>query len=205
MGRKIVKILVIIGLFIVKGNAVFEENPPYLKYVDQIVSEFVKEMKKDGLICIGSGGSMPTCVQTIDVSFNVYHRGTLQEARELIMKAKTKLVEKVNTHEKIRPYLKHYPFTAEGAHISFAFYKKNGTYYLDDSVAFVCSARDNKISYDKVELQMLQSPGFVDLNGKHTPGKWKEEEVFVTILEEPFEETIRIVQESKKVDKKKDK
>jgi len=205
--RKIVNICVVLTLFFCKGYAVFEENPPYLKYVDQIIKEFVHEMERDyGLICDGSGGSMPKNVQTIDVSFNVYHKGTIEEARVLMVKAKTKLVEKVNTHEKIRPYLKHYPFRLEDAEISLAFLKQNGAYYLDDSVAFVCTGKDDNIAYKKVELQMRESGGLVDLvDGNHKPREWKEQEVFVCILREPFTETMRIVQESSKSDKKKTK
>lgn len=178
------------------------QDCPYGKYVDHIVSEVAKEMKRDyGLICVGSGGSMPTNVRSIDMSFHVYRRGTLEEARELMVQAKTRLVEKVNAHEKIRPYLKNYPFKLEDAGILLSFRKKNGSRYLDDSVALVCSARDNKIVYDKVELQILKSPGFVDVNGTHTPGEWEEDEVFVTILEEPFDETMRIVQKGSKAEK----
>ncbi len=193
--------LVLCLLQVVLHGCDLPQDCPYGKYVDQIVKDFVAEMESDyGLVCIGSGGNMPTNVQEISLYFYVYRRGTLSEARDLIVQAKTRLIEKVNMNEKIRPYLKNYPFTSEGADISLSFREKNGSRYLDDSVALAYSARDNKISYERAELQMQQTPGFVDLNGTHTPGEWEEEEVLVTILEEPFAETMRIVQESKKAE-----
>lgn len=204
MKKNTVNLFVILLSFMSRGYAVFEENPPYLKYVSQIENEFIKEMKHDyGLVCIGKGGSMPRNVETIHIYFNVYKRGTLEEARELMVKAKTRLAEKVNAHEKIRPYLKNYPFTFENAEISLGFHKKNGEFYLDGGVSIVNSARGGNISYHKVELQMRESGGLVDLvDGNHKPRECKEREVVVDILEEPFSETMRIVQESKKAEKK---
>jgi hypothetical protein len=195
MASKIVKIFINLLIIVCGSCAVSEETPLYLKYVHEIVNDFANEMQKEyGLVCVGSGGSMPRNVETIKVSFYIYRRGTLQEARELIVKAKTRLVEKVNAHEKIRPFLKQYPFTWEGANISLSFNKKNGSRYLDDSVAFVCSSKGGNISYDRVELQTRQAPGFQDLDGTYTPGEFEEDEYFVTILREPYEETLRIVQ-----------
>ena len=56
-----------------------ESKPPdYLKYVNEIVDDFVKDMKKKyNLHCYGSGGSMPTDVEKIDVLFISYHKSTL--------------------------------------------------------------------------------------------------------------------------------
>ncbi len=204
MKGNVVNLFVLFLSFICRGYAVFEENPPYLKYVAQIENEFVKEMKRDyGLVCIGKGGRMPRNVETIHIYFNVYKRGTFEEARELMVKAKTKLVEKVNAHEKIRPYLKNYPFTLESAEISLGFHKKNGEFYFDGSVSVVNSARGGNISYHRAEIQTRKLPDIVNsADGTRTPGKWADLEVLVDVLEEPFTETMRIVQESKKTDQK---
>jgi hypothetical protein len=204
MKKNVVNLLIFFLSFICRGYAVFEENPPYLKYVAQIENEFVKEMKRDyGLVCIGKGGRMPRNVETIHIYFNVYKRGTLEEARELMVQAKTRLVEKVNAHQKIRPYLKNYPFTLESAEISLGFHKQNGEFYFDDSIGVVNTAREGKIIYKRVEMQSCQLPSITNsADGTKTPGKWEDLEVLVDVLEEPFTETMRIVQESKKTEKK---
>jgi hypothetical protein len=195
MGIKIAKKVIHILLMIYGGFVMSEEVMPYEKYVDQIIHELEREMAREhGLICIGSGGSMPTNVVSIKLVFNVYKRGSIQEARELMVKAKTRLIAKVNAHEKIRPYLQKYPFPPEGANISLWFQKKDGSYYLDDSVVCAGSARGGKIAYSKVELQTRQEPGIQYLDGRFEPGKFTEDEVFIRILDEPYEETVRLAQ-----------
>src|SRR5271154_3345028 len=109
---KVVKRLVIFMLLVCGRHAMSEEDAPYFKYVDEIVKDYLYEMQKDfGLVCAGRGGCMATRVESIDIFFDVYRKGSLEEARELFVKAQTRLVEKVNAHEKIRPFLKEYPFT----------------------------------------------------------------------------------------------
>ncbi len=171
-----------------------DKGPVYLNYVHEISNEFVREMEKEyGLVCTGSGGSMPRDVEEITLFFHSYRKSTIPEARELLIKTTDRLIQKVNAHEKIRPFLHQYPFTRQGARVSIWFHNpKNGSYYLDGSVAFVCQAKGDLISYDRAELQTRQSNGFQDLDGNHTPGKSREMEVMVLIMEEPYEEGLRI-------------
>ena len=110
----------------------------YEKYVNEIINQFEKEMKQEyGFRCIGSGGSMPHDVESIDVKFTMYKRATIEEARELVVMATRKLQRIVNTHEKIRPYLREYPFSSKRVEISLSFCKKNHEQYTDGSVAYV--------------------------------------------------------------------
>jgi len=196
--------LVALFLILCPGCAANAEEAVHEKYADEIVNSFAREMQKEyGLICVGSGGRQSRDVETIMVSFNVYREITLEEARTLIVKAKERLVEKVNAHEKIRPFLREYPFTWRGADISLSFQKEDGSRYLDGSVAFVCSARGGRISYSKAELQKRKFVDILDEYGNIlVAGKNVEKEMLVDLLEEPYEETLRIVQSNGKKDTK---
>jgi len=154
--------------------------------------------KEYGLICIGSGGRMPKDVEEISMDFNLYQRTTIEEARELMVKVREKLVDKVNAHEKIRPFLREYPFTWSGADISIAFHKPHSdSYYLDGSVAFVCPARDGKIAYQGAELRKQKLVDIIGLDGNvERVGEVVEDEVFIPLLREPYEEALRIVKSS---------
>jgi hypothetical protein len=109
-----------------------------------------------------------------------------------------KLVDKVNTHEKIRPFLREYPFTWRAADISIAFHKPHSdSYYLDGSVALVCPARDGKIAYQGAELRQITHPPLLDYDGNvEIPEEIVEREMFIPLLREPYEEALRIVKSS---------
>ena len=77
------------------------KSPEYLKYVYEIVADFVNEMeKKYELRCYGSGGSMPNDVEKIEVLFISYANATIDNAREMEVRAIQDLMKKINSHEK---------------------------------------------------------------------------------------------------------
>ena len=197
MAKKIVSFLMVVFLVNNQGVAASIEIPPYEKYVDEIINEVAYEAKREfGLYCDGSGGRMPKSVETIFLSFDVCKRGTIQEARELMVSLKNKLVKKVNSHKKIQPYLKKSPFSWAEADISISFSNEDDSFNLDDSVAFVCSAREGMIAYKATEIQKRETPGVVDCDGRVMipRGAPTDIEVFVTILRESEEEALRLAQ-----------
>jgi len=148
---KHVKTLFFLIFFMVNSmNA--KERPVYVKYVHEIVNEYKKEMKKEyGLQCIGSGGSMPHDVAEIGVMFTIQKKVTsLEEARELEVAAIQKLLNHINNHPKIRPFLREYPFKNDRVEISISFTDKNNEQYMDGSIAYMYQVR-NKIFYKTAE------------------------------------------------------
>jgi hypothetical protein len=126
-----------------------EEDSKYIKYVHEIVNKFAKEMKQRfGLACIGSGGSMPTDVEIITVCFQIRRHVSIEEARRLEVEATEALVKMVNAHEKIRPYLRHFPFPVEDTEIPISFINERGESYTDNSVASIFQIR-NRLFYRK--------------------------------------------------------
>lgn len=142
---------------------------------------------------------MANNIEAISLRFHAYRRATVEEARELIVMTILKLVDKVNANEKIRPYLKEYPFTRRGADISIAFHNNESasSYYLDGSVALVCQTHEGKLWYDSAELQKRKLPNFIDYDGKVEVGKIIDREVLVDLMQESYEEALKIVQGGK--------
>lgn len=160
----------------VKMNASEEGSKDYLKYVDEITRRFSKEIKKEfGIECTGSGGSMPHDVQEISMEFVAYQRATVEQARELEVKITEKFVQAINAHEKIRPFLREFPFPSGRTEVGISFFKRNNIPYIDGSVAYVSHIR-SKIHY-RAE----------DPDNPH---------LFKPITSEPYEEALKIVQEN---------
>lgn len=149
-----------------------QENKPYLKYADQIIREFEKESAKEfKLVCSGNGGGMAHDVEEISVDFFAYRTATIEEARALEVAMTEKLLKKINENEKIRPFLREYPFKPERATVSVSFHKRDGSSYTDGSVAQVFQVK-NRIFYS---------------------GAYPETEDYYDLLEEPYEDALKLV------------
>ncbi|MEI6241850.1 MAG: hypothetical protein WCP39_00400 [Chlamydiota bacterium] len=151
------------------------ESPIYLQYANEIIRVFVNEIEKEyGFTCIGSGGGMAHDVEEISVKFMAYQRASIEQAREYEVNAIQKLLKIINSHDKIRPFLREYPFKANMLRVSISFGKKDNSPLTDGSVVFVFQARD-KIYYNKAEPVT---------------------ESLLDLYEEPYEEAVKIVKEN---------
>lgn len=117
-------------------------------YVDIIVKNFIKEaMAEYGVRPYGIGGFMPCDLEEISVSFIQIKKGTINESRDLLVKLTEKLVDMVNNHKKLRPFLRDYPFTSKRADVSLVYYDSRGLRREDGSITDVLVNRRNEISY----------------------------------------------------------
>src|SRR5690606_25794011 len=179
-------------------NAKEKQSPDYLKYVNEVVDDFVKKMeKKYQLHCYGSGGSMPTDVEKIKVLFISYNKYTIEDARKMEVDAIQNLLQRINAHEKLRPYLREYPFGADRVGVTISFRTKMDGHPIDGSVALV-SLVNNKIYYDAAEMKMSEP---IPLTRIHKNNEWTKElipgklrEKLVPLMEEPYEEALKIVE-----------
>jgi hypothetical protein len=142
--------------------------------------------KEHGLECGASGGRMPYDVEEISVSLAANHTATVEQARELVIKTTERFAQIINAHEKIRPFLREYPFPSNRVDVSISFRdpkrKKPSGLYME--VTYVLQAR-NRIYYQTDDPQ--------------NPYVGKD------IKDEPYEEALKIVQskDAKKNDQKK--
>ena len=119
----------------------------YLKYVHEIVGVCSKEMRDHfGLVCVGSGGSMPHDVEKMRIVFESIRKVSIEEARSLEIKVIERLREVINAHQYIRPFLREYPFPHERIEVQIAFINKRGESYIDGSVALTFQTQ-NRLFY----------------------------------------------------------
>ncbi len=153
------------------------EPPIYIRYVDEVTETFLKEVyKKYGFECEATGGGMPHDVEEIEVSLDANQTATIEEARELEIKLTERFAQIINAHEKIRPFLREYPFPAGRVSVMISFKIPKKAKMVDDNVAFVFQAK-NKIFYRGLNP-----------DNQYVPKRLKDE---------PYEEALRIVQNKK--------
>ncbi|MBX9923989.1 MAG: hypothetical protein K2Y01_07750 [Rhabdochlamydiaceae bacterium] len=100
--------------------------------VDEVITVLKQEMKEQfGFWCTGRGVSMPYDIQEIEVDFLCHQKVTIEEARELEIRATERFVEIINSHEAIRPYLRDYPWDHRRAAVMIAFRNEYGEGYPD--------------------------------------------------------------------------
>jgi hypothetical protein len=118
------------------------------KYVDQVIYEFIQIAKKEfGVTPCGTGAGMPFDVERISVDFNVRKKGTVEDARALIVHMTERFTEVINQHEKLRPYLREYPCTPERAEITLNFSRNRGALQNDGSICRITVGNENQIYY----------------------------------------------------------
>ena len=109
-------------------------------YVDEIIARCAKEAQLSyGVRACGSGAGMPFDVERIMIDFEVPGKGTVERARKMIIALSQKLADLVNQHEKIRPYLREYPFSVERAEVSL--------FFREGPVEHVLVGKNNTIVY----------------------------------------------------------
>jgi hypothetical protein len=176
-------VIIVLTLFMgLKVNAKDDdESPMYTRYAAEVTSAFLKEMYKEyGFTCGASGGSMPYDVEEILVQLVANRSATIEQARELEVKATERFVQIINAHEKIRPFLREYPFPSARARVSISFRepkKKKKAPPTNNDVEFVCHAK-NRLYY------LGHNPD--------NPYVGKD------IKDEPYEEALKIVQSNNK-------
>ncbi|MES2122637.1 MAG: hypothetical protein V4492_07680 [Chlamydiota bacterium] len=94
---------------------------------------------------------MPHDVEQVDVYFSTSRKMTLDEAREIEVHLVTKLLQMINQHEQLRPFLREYPFTPERICVRVTGLDQNGKHFSDGSVAFVFLSR-GRVFYDTYDV-----------------------------------------------------
>jgi hypothetical protein len=134
--------------------------------------------KEYGFECGASGGRMPYDVEEISVSLVIDQSATIEQAREWEIKTTERFAQIINAHEKIRPFLREYPFPSNRASVSIEFItpkkqKRVFTLSTKSDVTYVLQAK-NRIYYQ----------------AKNPDNPY----VFKDLKNEPYEEALKIVQ-----------
>ena len=154
----------------------------YCAKIDKITNVFIKDMHKNyGLIYRGQGGSCMDNIKRISVLFKKPEKSDIPESRVLLVNCVEEFLRRVNADEDVRPFLVQYPFTNENVHISIGFQKpQNASEH--ETIVHVFNVED-RVVYSVYEK--IPPPA----NYRHKPK-----------LKEPYEEALRIVKESGRLD-----
>jgi len=172
IARALAKIVLIFFLVSCSHEVKRSEGEDYVKYVDEIVYNFRKKIRREkGLVAYGDGGSMPTDVESISVSLHLPRKMGIEEARKIEVEATEELANMVNEHKLIRPFLRNFPFDSRRTEVSLSYFPKSYSEDLSSTISFVHPAKGRIFYYSR------ESP----------------EAKLKLIFSEPYEEAYKIV------------
>ena len=139
-----------VGFFIFKDtpDPVLEakKSESYDAECHKVLSAYLKQMSKTAnLHANGSGGRFGEKISLVAFSFTSHAKCDVEASKKLLLLSINSLLEKINSSEKLRPFLCQYPFSKENVQISISFYDKNN-YYPQDYVSIKLNTK-NKISF----------------------------------------------------------
>ena len=120
----------VIGLFAIFTGFAMPDDDPYIsdasRFVHKILDESAKVIEtKYGIKTCGEGAAMPGGnIKKFNLSFVTRSPYAKQQLRELLIASAHELLNAINKHEGVRPYLEKYPFTIENVQIKFLIMKK---------------------------------------------------------------------------------
>ena len=90
--------------------------------MDEVCDSLIEELyQKCNLHCVSHGTLIGPDVQRLTLGFITYKQITTEESKEMEASAVKRFVEIINQHEKIRPFLRDYPWNSEKVTIEIAF------------------------------------------------------------------------------------
>ncbi len=136
-------------LFFKNSQATAHQTPEYVRFSHEARKNFIKEMEqKHGWKCSSTGTSVPYDVEELTASFHVFKKGSIEEARKLLIPAVERFREVLHAHEQLRPYLRYYPLDIHDAKVFLYFKNENGITRTDGSIAFVCNDFKGDVIYE---------------------------------------------------------
>jgi hypothetical protein len=117
------------------------------KLADECLQKAAVQLKKEkDLYLCGTGGGMMDQIRMLALSFNYYKPVDIEKGRELLISAVNQLADVVNADERIRPYLKNYPFGPENIEIRIFIKNPDGSSVSSEKLR-VISAEEGFLNY----------------------------------------------------------
>jgi len=125
----------------------------YCKIADQIVNNYVREFATPrGLELYGYGGAMMNDIQKIELDFFCFEALNVDNARILYVEMMEELLNRINRHKKIHPYLHAFPFVEGNIKLMISFIGSKERDIDEGCVALMSIAKEHKVyfaAYDK--------------------------------------------------------
>ena len=152
--------------------------PNYERMSDKIMSEYIKEIKKEyGFRQNIIGGGMMGAVNLVTIGFSIQQNVDKDQGRKIAVECVEKLFKKYNENEQIRPFLKNYPFNTSNIKMYLGFVDKEGD-RVDKKYIALITVGNNAVCYSKYDPET----------------KW-----FFDDQEESYDEALRIVEAEKTI------
>lgn len=104
------------GINFVNGQYV---PPDYIVITDEITAQVIKTLtQRHKIKLFGVTQGLANCVNELGLSFEILRPQTKESLRKILIDCMEEYLHSVNSNEKIRPFLKKYPFTANEINIT---------------------------------------------------------------------------------------
>jgi len=137
--KAILTILIFFGLLLFSNIAfshkISDPNQVAMKMIDETAS-FLGS--KYDIISCGNGIDMDEQIEYLQISFHIFRKLPIDEARAMLFDCIDTFLEKINSDESIKPHLQDHPFTLKNVGIVFYISEKE---YKDVLHPNICVAR----------------------------------------------------------------
>ena len=118
------------------------------KLINQVNKRTALALKQElDLRPFGFGSQAMYQIKMLELSFQYHHPIDIAEGRDLLIRATQKFLDEINSSEKIRPYLDHYPFEPNDVSILILLQKPDGREVAPGELTLI-SAREGGLEYD---------------------------------------------------------
>lgn len=119
----------------------------YVEIADEILTEMEQKLSnKYHMRVTGTTAGLMKCVNLLGLSFKIRGPLTQEQLRVIIVGCVEEFLSTINANEEIRPYLRTYPFTAEGIEITIFMIDAQGRELYDPDIG-VASQRHGELTY----------------------------------------------------------
>ncbi len=143
-----IKFVFRVCFFILLTSFAFRE-PHYCKIAGRIAGDYVKEFAKPRrLVLTCYGGAMMDDIQGITLRFLSFDSLSVDEARVLYVEMMEEFLERINSHEKIRPFLHNFPFDVDNIKLVIGFENSERKITRDGHMAMIFIGRNHSLFYE---------------------------------------------------------
>jgi hypothetical protein len=142
---KIAKILFLSLFLCLACQSLNFKQAPGDKLTNQLISKVTQKLSKKYpfKISVVGGGEDEKGIWKISVHYDYYGSAlNLEQSRILMVNVVEIYLNEINNNEKIRPFLRNYPFTIDNFHLAIITNKPNGEWYFDPAIDTISTIND---------------------------------------------------------------
>lgn len=113
----------------------------------EVQAKLLKRYKRHKISTVGIMAGMADCVNAMGLEFLIHGHFTKDELRKMLVDSLEEYLSPINSNEKLRPYLKNYPFTTNEVEITFYIRDEKGNSLFDPNISLAYSSRGKLYFY----------------------------------------------------------